>query len=157
MKKEIENLKIMISSKESEGSGSLKLIESENEKLIIENKKLKIDLDNQINLVITKDTEKDAQIQNIKKIHLDEMETIKKQMEEFEKKLKIGELSLESSKKEFEDGLKKKEEIIENLQKLISAAELELKNFKIVEENLKIAALADFENKIKQNNEENKK
>ena len=29
MKKEIENLKIMISSKELEGSGSLKLIESE--------------------------------------------------------------------------------------------------------------------------------
>lgn len=154
---EKEELKKLISIKESEGAESLKIIKSENEKLQNDKTKIETELQNQIKLSVSNESEKNLLIQNMKNVHNDEIEIFKKQINEFEIQLKVGESSLEFSKKEFEEGIKKKDEIVENLQKLILAAETEFKNFKIIEENLKIAALADFENKVKQINEEKTK
>ena len=154
---EKEELKKLISIKESEGAESLKIIKSENEKLQNDKTKIETELQNQIKLSVSNESEKKLFIQNMKNVHNDEIEIFKKQINEFEIQLKVGESSLEFSKKEFEEGIKKKDEIVENLQKLILAAETEFKNFKIIEENLKIAALADFENKVKQINEEKTK
>ena len=154
---EKEELKKLISIKESEGAESLKIIKSENEKLQNDKTKIETELQNQIKLSVSNESEKKLFIQNMKNVHNDEIEIFKKQINEFEIQLRVGESSLEFSKKEFEEGIKKKDEIVENLQKLILAAETEFKNFKIIEENLKIAALADFENKVKQINEEKTK
>lgn len=154
---EKEELKKLISIKESEGAESLKIIKSENEKLQNDKTKIETELQNQMKLSVSNESEKNLLIQNMKNVHNDEIEIFKKQINEFEIQLKVGESSLEFSKKEFEEGIKKKDEIVENLQKLILAAETEFKNFKIIEENLKIAALADFENKVKQINEEKTK
>lgn len=154
---EKEELKKLISIKESEGAESLKIIKSENEKLQNDKTKIETELQNQIKLSVSNESEKNLLIQNMKNVHNDEIEIFKKQINEFEIQLRVGESSLEFSKKEFEEGIKKKDEIVENLQKLILAAETEFKNFKIIEENLKIAALADFENKVKQINEEKTK
>lgn len=154
---EKEELKKLISIKESEGAESLKIIKSENEKLQNDKTKIETELQNQMKLSVSNESEKNLLIQNMKNVHNDEIEIFKKQINEFEIQLRVGESSLEFSKKEFEEGIKKKDEIVENLQKLILAAETEFKNFKIIEENLKIAALADFENKVKQINEEKTK
>ena len=154
---EKEELKKIISIKESEGAESLKIIKSENEKLQNDKTKIETELQNQMKLSVSNESEKNLLIQNMKNVHNDEIEIFKKQINEFEIQLRVGESSLEFSKKEFEEGIKKKDEIVENLQKLILAAETEFKNFKIIEENLKIAALADFENKVKQINEEKTK